>query len=63
WIGGQEILADRVLTVDQVVSIIDSITADEVRKVAEELLLSEHLRLAVVGPLADGESLGNLLKL
>ncbi|MBI4302831.1 MAG: insulinase family protein [Chloroflexi bacterium] len=63
WIGGQEILADRVLTVDQVVSIIDSITADEVRKVAEELLVSEHLRLAVVGPLADGEALGNLLKL
>jgi predicted Zn-dependent peptidase len=60
WMGGQEILTGKILTVDQVTSIIDAITADEIQQLAQELLVSEQLRLAVVGPAAD-EPLGELL--
>ncbi|MBI4283224.1 MAG: insulinase family protein [Chloroflexi bacterium] len=63
WIGGQEILTGRILTVDQVVSILDAITADEVKQLAQELLVGEHLRLAVVGPVTEDEPLQELLKL
>ena len=63
WMGGQEVLTGRILTVDQVVSTIDAITADELRELAQELLLGEHLRLAVVGPVADDEPLVELLQL
>jgi len=63
WMGGQEILTGDILTVDQVVSIIDAITDDELKQLAQELLVGEHLRLAVVGPVADEEPLEELLRL
>jgi len=63
WVGGQEILTGRILSVEQVVSIIDAITAEELRQLAQELLIGSHLRLAVVGPVANDEPLEKLLKL
>ncbi len=60
WIGGQEILTRRILSVDQVIAIIDAITAEEIKELAQELLVSKKLRLAVVGPVAD-EPLDKLL--
>ncbi len=63
WMGGQEVLTDRILSVDQVVAIIDAITAEELKAIAQELLVSGQLRLAVVGPVADDEPLEELLKL
>ncbi len=63
WMGGQEVLTGRILNVDQVTSIIDAITADEVKQLAEELLVGERLRLAVVGPVAVDEPLDELLTL
>jgi predicted Zn-dependent peptidase len=63
WMGGQEILTNRTLSVDQVVSIIDAITAEELRQLAQELLVASQLRLAVVGPVADDEPLAELLRL
>ncbi len=63
WIGGQELLTNRVLTVDDVVSIIDSITVTELQKLAEELLLGDKLRLAIVGPVSPDAPLEELLRL
>ncbi len=63
WMGGQEILTGRILGVDQVISIIDAITADELKTLARELIVTSRLRLAVVGPIAKDEPLEELLKL
>ncbi len=63
WVGGQEILTERILSIDQVVSIIDAITADELKQLAQELLVGNQLRLAVVGRVAEDEPLEELLKL
>jgi predicted Zn-dependent peptidase len=63
WMGGQEILTKRILSVDQVISIIDAVTAEELQRLAEELLVAEQLRLAVVGPIPPDEPLEDLLKL
>lgn len=63
WMGGQEILTGRILSVDQVTSIINDITADEIRRLAKKLLVASQLRLAVVGPVAEDEPLDKLLKL
>jgi predicted Zn-dependent peptidase len=63
WMGGQEILTGRILSVDQVTSIIDATTAEELRKLARELLVASQLRLAVVGPVAEDEPLEKLLVL
>ncbi len=63
WLGGQEILSGRILTVDQIVSIIDAITTDELKQLAQELFIGDRLRLAIVGPVTEDESLAELLKL
>jgi predicted Zn-dependent peptidase len=62
WMGGQEILTQRILSVDEVIAIVDAITAEEIQQLAQELLVSNQLRLAVVGPVAD-EPLAELLVL
>ena len=63
WAGGQEVLTGRIFSVDQVMSIIDAITAEELQHLAQELMVDSQLRLAVVGPVAKDELLERLLKL
>ncbi len=63
WLGGQEILTGRILSLDQVISIIDAITAEQLWQLAQELLTESQLRLAVVGPVASDEPLEELLRL
>jgi len=61
--GGQEILTKRILSVDQVESILDAITVEELKQLAQELIMSDKLRLAVVGPINVEEPLEELLRL
>jgi len=63
WLGGQEILMERILNPDEVISIIDAITAEELKQIAQEIIAGNKLRLAVVGPVASDEPLEELLKL
>jgi len=63
WMGGQELLTGRILTVDEVVSIVDAITASDMQRVAQELFLTSKLNLALVGPLRNKGRLEKLLKL
>jgi predicted Zn-dependent peptidase len=63
WLGGQEILTGEILTVDEIIAIVDAITAGELQQVAEELLLGEKLRLAAVGPINPDGPWEDLLKL
>jgi predicted Zn-dependent peptidase len=63
WVGGQEILSGKIMDVDEVVAIIDKVTAKEMRKLAKEILVSEKLRLSVVGPVKNPEKLEALLKI
>ena len=50
WIGGQEALHDRVLTVDEALARIDAVDAVAVQELAARLFRDESLRLAVVAP-------------
>ena len=63
WLGGQELLRREILDIDQVISIIEAITGDELKQVAQEILVDNGLNLAVVGPVKKEEPLLNLLKL
>jgi len=53
WLGSQELLMQRIRDIDEVISIIDAITINELEQIAEGLLSSEKLNLAVVGPVKD----------
>lgn len=61
WLGGQEVLTNKILTVDEVVAMIDKITAEDLNELAEEIFVSDQLRLAVVGPVDKSEPLEELL--
>jgi predicted Zn-dependent peptidase len=50
WIGGQEALHDRVLTVDEALAEIEAVTAADVLRVAGDLVREDGLRLAAVAP-------------
>jgi len=62
WLGGQELLTQQILDIDEVISIVDAITTSDLKQVAEELLANEKLSLAIVGPVKKEESLLELLK-
>jgi predicted Zn-dependent peptidase len=61
WTGGQEILTGNILTLEEVVSKIDSITVSQLQETACRLICEEDLRLAVVGPVEDERTLESLL--
>jgi predicted Zn-dependent peptidase len=53
WYGSQEILMRQILDIDDVVSIVDAITIDELKEVAKEILTDSGLNLAVTGPIKE----------
>lgn len=68
WYGSQEILLQQILDIDDVVSIVDAITADQLQEVTQEILTDDGLNLAVTGPVKEGgpikeNTLRQLLKL
>ena len=63
WAGGQEILTGKIMSVDEVIAAVDAITAEDMKQIANELLVGDKLRLAVVGPVSKEEKLEELLKL
>ena len=48
WIGGQEALHDRVMTLDEALEAIDAVTAADVQRLASTLIHDDGLRLAAV---------------
>jgi predicted Zn-dependent peptidase len=63
WLGGQEMLLKRILSLDEIISIIDSISVNQVQSVARQLINLDKTRLAVVGPVSETAPLNKLLKI
>ena len=62
WLGSQEMLLQHIINVDEVISIIDAITIDELKEVAGEIITDDGLNLAVVGPVKNENNLLGILK-
>jgi predicted Zn-dependent peptidase len=63
WLGGQEILTARVRTADEVVEILDAIQPADLARVAANILQTDQLNLAVVGPFRSDKQFAALLRL
>jgi predicted Zn-dependent peptidase len=50
WIGGQEALHERVLTLDQALAAIERVDAADIQRLAARLFRDDALRLAAVAP-------------
>jgi predicted Zn-dependent peptidase len=62
FVGGQEVLTQRILTVDEVFQRLEAVTPDEVRRVAETALKPSRLRLNVIGEGRTPKELADLLR-
>jgi predicted Zn-dependent peptidase len=63
WIGGQEALHDKVLTLDEALAEVAAVSAEDVRRLAGELIVDDGLRLAVVAPARHLRGLERRLRL
>jgi predicted Zn-dependent peptidase len=63
WTGAQELLRNSILTVDEALALIDSVTSDDIRRVAGYLFTKDRLNLAIVGPYRGEDRFLNLLDL
>lgn len=63
YLGAQELLINRILTADEVISLVEAVTIEDLKRVAQQLLTSEKLNLAIVGPVKEEKPLARLLKL
>jgi predicted Zn-dependent peptidase len=68
WYGSQEILLRQILDIDDVVSIVDAITINELQEVAQKTITDSGLNLAITGPVKENspireDTLRQLLKL
>ncbi len=62
WLGGQELLRKEILTVDDVVRIVDAVDAESLQRVARDVFRRDRMNLAVVGPQRGTARLEALLK-
>ncbi len=62
FVGGEEMLTGKPVTVDEVFARIDAVQPDDMQKVAAELLRPERLNLAVLGPDVTARRLQPLLE-
>jgi predicted Zn-dependent peptidase len=63
WVGGQEMLSGKVMSVDDVIGRLNEVTVEDIQKLAGELFSGDKLRLAVVGPVDEGKDLNYLVQL
>jgi predicted Zn-dependent peptidase len=57
----REVLEGRAPDLDEILSALDAVTAEDVQRVAADLIRDEALRLAVIGPFEDAERFEQLL--
>ena len=63
WLGGQEALHERVLTLDEALEELEAVTSEGIQALASRLIRDDGLRLAVVAPARRGRRLESLLRL
>lgn len=63
WTGAQELLRNSIMTVEEAVAVLDSITPTDIQRVARQLFVRERLNLAVVGPYRREDRFASLLNL
>jgi len=61
WLGGQELLRREILSVDEVLDIVDGVSAESLQRVAADLWRPAAFRLAVVGPFRSESRFQKLL--
>ncbi len=62
FLGIQELLRDKVETVEEVLAKVSAVTREDIQRVANRVIQSENLVLAIVGPFDDASHFEDMLK-
>jgi predicted Zn-dependent peptidase len=62
FLGIQELLRDKVETVEEVLAKVSAVTREDIQRVANRVIQSENLVLAIVGPFDDASHFDAMLK-
>ena len=63
WMGQSEMLLGKIADVDDVIKQVNAVTTDEILQLANEVLLTERLNIAVVGPCRGHKRIERMLRL
>ncbi|MAF13974.1 MAG: hypothetical protein CMI53_03720 [Parcubacteria group bacterium] len=63
WLGRQQVLSNKIYTPEQKLKKIFAVKKDDIKKVAQEVIQSKHLSLALIGPFKDKKIFSKLLKI
>ena len=63
WMGHSEMLLGNILHVDDLIRDVDAVTTEDVLKLANDVLVSERLNIAVVGPCRGHRRIERMLRL
>ncbi|MFH1308991.1 MAG: pitrilysin family protein [Patescibacteria group bacterium] len=61
--GDQELLEDNILTLDEIFAKIESVTINDIQRVAKDIFVPEKLNLALIGPFKDKKRFEKLLNI
>ena len=63
WMGNQELLLGKIAHPDDVVCRINEVTTEDIERLANAVLLTDRLNMAVVGPCRGHRRLERMLRL
>lgn len=63
YIGESELSSGKIFEIDEIIRKVQSVTAEDIQKVAQKLFVDEHLNLAVIGPVKNTSKIENLFSL
>jgi predicted Zn-dependent peptidase len=63
WYGAQEVLADRILDVDEITSLVEGVTMQDITRVTGKYIKENLVNIAMVGPLPEMNSINHLLNI
>jgi len=61
--GAQELIENKILTLDEKFAKIEAVTVNDIQRVARQVFRPEKLNLALIGPFKDKEKFQHLLKI
>lgn len=53
WVGGQLVMSESIQTPDEVLELLDRVSAEDIQRVARDLIRDDALALSVVGPVDE----------
>ncbi|GAC1332386.1 MAG: pitrilysin family protein [Candidatus Dormibacteria bacterium] len=61
WLGGQELLTNKIIPMEETLAGLDAVTAEDVTRLARETFATQPIQLAAIGPIKDEARLAELI--